>query len=152
VSVDSTLPNRLAYDLLLAGKVRGVRKGSVLRREVPHGRSRFDFLAEPNTFVEVKSVTLVENGVARFPDAPTVRGARHVRELAEMVRDGGRAMVLFVVQRDDAVRVEPNRPTDPDFADALTDARRAGVMLRACRFRLDDNGNAVYAGTVPVRS
>jgi sugar fermentation stimulation protein A len=155
VSVDSTLPNRLAAGLLTEGKVRGVRAGWKIRREVIRGRSRFDFLAlSPDgceTLIEVKSVTLVENGCARFPDAPTARGRRHVRELAEIVRNGGRAMVLFIVQRDDARSITPNRETDPEFAEALAAARSAGVILRGAKFRLDGHGRAAWLGPLPVR-
>jgi sugar fermentation stimulation protein A len=101
--------------------------------------------------VEVKSVTLVEGGTARFPDAPTARGARHVRELAQLASTGERAMILFVVQREDARRVTPHRGIDPTFAHALEAARRAGVLLRAARFRLDAWGRSSYRGPLPVR-
>jgi sugar fermentation stimulation protein A len=120
------------------------------------GRSRFDFalrdLRGAETLVEVKSVTLVEDGVALFPDAPTVRGARHLSELEDYVRAGGRALVLFVVQRGDARAVAPNARTDPRFARALLSAARAGVMLRAVRFSLDGDGRASYRGRIEVGS
>jgi sugar fermentation stimulation protein A len=155
VSVDTMLPNRLAEDLLWKGRVRGVGRCRSVRREVTRGKSRFDFLVLPRRgremYVEVKSVTLVMGGEARFPDAPTKRGARHVRELTEIVNDGGRAMVLFLVQRRDASRVAPNPATDPDFAEALATARRVGVLLRAARFRLDARGRATWLGALPVR-
>ena len=95
--------------------------------------------------LEVKSVTLVEDGVALFPDAVTARGARHVRELAEVVGridDDGvawSAAVLFVLQRDDAHRIEAARSIDPDFAEALAEAKEAGVRVlgRRCRVTKD---------------
>ena len=155
VSVDTSLPNRLAERLFRENRLPGFPECTDLRREVTRGHSRFDFLITgvggAEILVEVKSVTLVENGAARFPDAPTVRGARHVRELTEIVRDGGRAAVLFVVQRDDADHVEPKADTDPDFAEALRLAEKAGVGLHAVKYRLDGDGKARYQGVLPVR-
>jgi sugar fermentation stimulation protein A len=156
VSVDTSLPNRLAEEILWRGDVEGIGHVLTLRREYEHAFSRFDFLLARKDgapmLVEVKSVTLVEDRVARFPDAPTARGARHVRELAEYVRSGGCALLLFVVQREDAVRVEPNPATDPGFAAALASAEEAGVLVRAARFRLEASGRPTYLGPLPVRA
>lgn len=154
VSVDTLLPNRLAEDLIRRGRIRGIGKGWDLRREVVHGRSRFDFLLSGSgreMLAEVKSVTLVEDGVARFPDAPTERGARHVRELERFVRDGGRALVLFIVQRGDARAVRSNPRTDPRFSETLASARQAGVLLRAAAFHLTPSARPRYLGPLPVR-
>jgi sugar fermentation stimulation protein A len=156
VSVDSARANRLAEDLLSRGRVPGIGGGWTLRREFPVGRSRFDFLlrreGERGVLVEVKSPSLVVKGVARFPDAPTVRGARHLRELESAVRAGGRALVLFIVQREDARSVAPNAATDPAFARALVSAERAGVTLRAARFHLAPSGRATFRGFIPVHA
>ncbi len=156
VSVDTSLPNRLAADLLADGRVRGIARALGVEREVRHGSSRFDFRVRPHSggaiLVEVKSVTLVVDGIARFPDAPTVRGARHVRELEEFVRAGGRAAVVFIVQREDARAVATNPETDPEFARALASARTAGVLLRAARFRMSASGEAEWLGALPVRT
>ncbi len=156
VSLDTTLPNRLAADLLRRGAIRGLGGCTALRSEVTHGRSRFDFLLSPrrarDTFVEVKSVTLVENGIARFPDAPTRRGARHVRELRGLVSRGERAAILFVVQRGDARAVTPNPRIDPVFARELRLAREHGVLVRAVRFHHTAEGRALYLGPLPVRT
>ena len=134
--------------------MRAVGKPARLFREVSRGRSRFDFLARrrdgEEILVEVKSVTLVEGGVAYFPDAPTVRGRRHVEELEAHVRAGGAALVFFVLQRDDARVVRARKETDPRFALALKSAKRAGVLLRGARFRLGPSGRARYMGTVRV--
>lgn len=155
VSVDTPRANRLAEELLARGMVRGAAWDGTLRREVTQGSSRFDFLLEGSgrkrLWIEVKSVTLVEEGVGRFPDAPTVRGRRHVQELRKLARRGQRAMVLFVVQRGDARVVRPHRIIDPAFAKALTAARRAGVLLRAASFRFDAAGEPTYLGPLPVR-
>jgi len=156
VSLNPALANRLAEDLLVQGKVSGVGRGWMLRREVRRGRSRFDFLLRgrggAEILVEVKSVTLVVGGVARFPDAPTRRGARHLRELEKEVRSGGRALVLFIVQREDACAVSSNPEIDPGFASAVASAARTGVLLRAARFRMNPSGGAAYLGTVPLRA
>lgn len=154
VSINSAFANRLAGELLAAGRVKGIGRGWTIRREVPRGRSRFDFLlrreGEREILVEVKSPSLVVAGVARFPDAPTLRGARHLRELEAEVRAGGRALVLFIVQRPDARSVAPNTATDPAFARALASAARSGVMMRAARFHLAPSGRATFRGFIPV--
>lgn len=156
VSVETGRANRLAAGLLDRGRVAVLGGGWKVRAEVPHGRSRFDFLLEKArakpVWVEVKSVTLVEAGIGRFPDAPTERGRRHLAELAGLVRGGARALLLFVVQRDDARAVMPHAAIDPRFAVALRQARDAGVLLRAASFRLDGRGRAAYLGPLPVRT
>jgi sugar fermentation stimulation protein A len=147
VSLDTNLANRLAADLFESGRVPVVGKPSAVTREVRRGASRFDFLLTrrdgTEILTEVKSVTLVENGVALFPDAPTVRGARHVRELEAHVRSGGRALVLFVAQREDARVIRPNAATDPAFAAAVESAAGAGVLFRG-------GGEALYQGPLRV--
>lgn len=140
VSVDTTLPNRLVGRALEAAALPELGRWQDCRAEVSVGASRFDFLLRRGTrrrLLEVKSVTLVDNGVGLFPDAVTARGTRHVLELAELTRNEADldAAVLFVLQRDDARRIRAAREIDPDFADALCDARRDGVSVlgRRCR-------------------
>jgi sugar fermentation stimulation protein A len=161
VSVDTTLPNRLVHRALAAGAVSELDGWELERAEFPLGSSRIDFLLrdardpDRKLALEVKSVTLVEDGVALFPDAVTARGARHVRELAAVAgsvdAEGRRweAAVLFVLQRRDAVRIEAARSIDPDFAEALSQARTAGVRVlgRRCRVTLD---RLELAGPVPA--
>ncbi|NIS35183.1 MAG: DNA/RNA nuclease SfsA, partial [Actinobacteria bacterium] len=101
--------------------------------------------------LEVKSVTRAADGIARFPDAPTERGRRHVAELTEAARGGDRAGLLFVVGREDVRQVRPYTAIDPEFARALAVAKEAGVVLRAVRFGLDARGTATCLGPVPVR-
>lgn len=148
VSMDSRLPVRLFRAAVAVGALAGFPGVTRIRGEVRLGASRIDFLLEDaagEQFVEVKSCTLVENGVALFPDAPTTRGARHMRELADLVASGGRAAVVFVVQRDDPWAFTPFVESDPAFADALTRAAAAGVAVRAYRCR-------VSAGAVGIGS
>jgi len=155
VSLDTTAANRLAEGLLADGSIHGLRGGFRVRREVRHERSRFDFLltrpGSRRVWVEVKSVTCADAGTGRFPDAPTSRGRRHVEALTSLVHAGDRAAILFVVQRDDVRVVRPYTEIDPEFTRALRDARTAGVLLRAARFRIDSSGRARHLGPLPVR-
>jgi sugar fermentation stimulation protein A len=137
VSVVTTLPNELAAEALEASRIAELADWRVETREYAWGRSRFDFLLArgdaQRMLLEVKSVTLVEDGRALFPDAVTARGARHVRELTAAMREGLAATVLFVVQRRDAKSVTAARAIDPNFADALEEARESGVRLLGYR-------------------
>lgn len=133
VSADARLPNPLFAEALASGGLPGWDAPSI-EREVSYGHSRLDFrLSGPAgvCWVETKSVTLVQDGVALFPDAPTARGRRHLQTLMEAVQAGDRAAVVFVVQRPDARRFSPHREADPDFATALQQAACAGVAVRA---------------------
>ena len=134
VSVDARLPNALFAEALAAGRLEPFRGHVSFEREVRLGESRLDFrLSGPAgaRWVEVKSVTLVEGGVARFPDAPTARGARHLRELTAAVRRGQRAAAVFVVQRADARSFAPHDRADASFGVALREAADAGVGVYA---------------------
>jgi sugar fermentation stimulation protein A len=138
VSLDTTLPNRLIGHALRLGVLEELSGWALERAEVPVGRSRFDFLLSSPTgsrlLLEVKSITLVESGVGLFPDAVTQRGARHLRELAEAAQvEDQEAAVLFVAQRSDVHRVRAAPEIDPRFAEALADARGAGVRVLARR-------------------
>jgi sugar fermentation stimulation protein A len=152
VSLLPTLAERLFEDALARGTASGLRGARVIRREAVHGRSRFDFQLRHRgraVLAEVKSVGLVENGQALFPDAPTERGARHLRELAAHALSGGSALLAFVVQRADAHVVAPHLTRDPEFARALKHAREAGVRLLGYSARVDTRG-AVIVGRLPV--
>jgi sugar fermentation stimulation protein A len=134
VSLDTTLPNRLMGEALREGALDEFAGWTFQRAEFTMGRSRLDFLLAHEDgrqmALEVKSVTLVEDGVALFPDAVTERGARHVRELAEIAsRDGWEAAILFVLQRSDGREIRAARSIDPAFALALEEARDAGVRI-----------------------
>lgn len=131
VSVDSMAPNRAAQEWLAAGGLGRLEK---LRAEVTIGDSRFDFCAEQEgrrVVVEVKGCTLEENGVARFPDAPTERGVKHVRGLIELAKQGCRCAALIVIQMKGVRVFQPNWQTHPAFGQALLDAQAAGVEIVA---------------------
>lgn len=134
VSVDSLLPNHLIYKALTAGAIRPFKNYNEIKKEVNYGESRIDLLLKGESgrcLIEVKSVTLVDQGVAKFPDAPSTRGVKHLGELARASREGYRTAVIFVIQREDATSFSPNDTTDPDFGRALRHALTAGVEVYA---------------------
>lgn len=131
VNMDSMAPNRAAREWLEAGGLGELR---CLRAEATIGDSRFDFCAEQDgrrVVVEVKGCTLEEGGVARFPDAPTERGVKHVRGLIELAKQGCRCAILIVIQMKGVHVFRPNWATHPKFGEALLDARAAGVEIIA---------------------
>jgi sugar fermentation stimulation protein A len=165
VSLDTTLPNRLLEAAFRQAEARGDAlvelPGWVLDRpEATFGASRFDFLlrrrkevegnAPERQILEAKSVTLVEDGRALFPDAVTERGARHLREMAELSRQGTPGTVIFVAQREDARSIEAAWAIDPDFARALGEARAAGIGVIGRRCRVTPAGVTLLPEPVPV--
>jgi len=150
VSIDARLPSHLLYETLQAGRVEEFAGYAQVRREVAYGQSRLDLVLEGGPdggrcFIEVKSVTLVKEGVALFPDAPTQRGRRHLGELARARAEGHRAAVVFVVQRDDAIRFSPHDEADPAFGQALREAAQAGVEVYAYKCRVSEEEVALDA-------
>lgn len=132
INMDSQAPNQVFGEWVSAG---GFLPGvTAVRREYTYGGSRLDFCLETPEgphFVEVKGVTLEENGRARFPDAPTERGVKHIGELQRAVEAGHRATLVFVVQMEQVESVAPNDVTHPAFGEALRRAAAAGVQVRA---------------------
>lgn len=163
VSLDTRVPNRLFEEGVRAGFFPYFREWESIARErslpaaptaapsmatrrtQPH--SRIDFLLtypdKPRLWVEVKSASLVVDREARFPDAVTARGRRHLLELADLVQRGERAAVTFIVQRSDVDHIVAHRQTDPDFADALDAARAAGVGFHAATCSVTRTGVAL---------
>lgn len=136
--INTARANRLVEEALLAGVVEELNGFTALKREVAYGveNSRVDFrldFADGPAFVEVKSVTLGFGGtaVAAFPDAVTTRGARHLRELAALARDGVRAVLLYCVNLTEIEAVRPASEIDPHYAAALHEAQAAGVEVLA---------------------
>lgn len=130
MNIDSQVPNRVAQEYL-----QHLYPDVNIRREVTFGDSRFDLCIEQAgqapTYVEVKGVTLKVGQEARFPDAPTDRGVKHIRGLIHAREQGYGAKLLFVVAMGQVDVVKPNEETDPAFAKALAEAERAGVELMA---------------------
>lgn len=142
--VDTSVPNRALRMALEAGEIPELVAPTV-RAEVKYGEnSRIDFLLTgggPDCYVEVKSVTLCRvPGLAEFPDSVTARGAKHMAELAEMARQGHRAVVFFLVQRTDCTQVDVARDIDPTYAQAFDAARAAGVEVIAYDTRITPEG------------
>lgn len=153
IGVDTAVPNRLAEAFIRAGRVPALADFPEVSRERPLGaHSRVDLLLSGRglCYVEVKNVTLVEGGAARFPDAVTARGLRHLEELAAAVRAGHRAAMVYVVQRGDGRSFEPAADIDPDYAAGLARAVAAGVEVYALGARVSPEG-VEGTGLLPVR-
>jgi sugar fermentation stimulation protein A len=149
--VDARLPNPIFAEGLQAGSIPDLA-GMEVCTEVKHGNSRLDFRlfgAAGVCWVETKSVTLVEGGVARFPDAPTARGRRHLESLQRVRKAGAGALMVFIVQREDAQAFAPLTAVDPDFAEGLRASRSYGVAIRAFTCRVSHT-RITLAREVPV--
>lgn len=132
INMDSQAPNKAAEEWLKSGGL--VPDIKLLKREQKWGDSRFDFYFETErekAYAEVKGVTLEEDGVVMFPDAPTERGVKHVKELCRLKEEGFGAYIIFVVQMKDVKYFTPNIKTHKEFADALCQAEKAGVNIVA---------------------
>lgn len=130
INVDSQVVNGVALEYMpvLFDNIK------LIKPERVYGNSRFDIYLETETdkiFVEVKGVTLEKDGTALFPDAPTERGVKHLKELQKAVLDGYKAYVLFAIQMDNISHFEPNRETHPEFAEELKNAQKNGVTVLA---------------------
>ncbi len=141
VGINTGLPNRLVREGIELGTIRELGGYDVIRPEVRYGRnSRIDLLLSGrrgSCYVEVKNVTLVEGNTALFPDAVTLRGRKHLHELMDMVREGNRGVILFVVQRADALELAPADSIDPEYGKALRLAVRSGVEALAYQAHVD---------------
>ena len=132
VNIDSQVPNMVFKEYMQSGKcIDGI---TLIKSEVKYSNSRFDLYVEAGErkiFIEVKGVTLEENGVAMFPDAPTERGVKHLNELVECVKNGYETWVVFVIQMKDVRYFTPNVKTHAVFGETLVAAERAGVKILA---------------------
>lgn len=151
INMDSQAPNKAVSEWLQSGGL--FRDITYLKAEKTYGNSRFDFYLETmdkKIYMEVKGVTLEENGVVIFPDAPTERGVKHIRELCECTREGYEAYIVFVIQMKDVKYFKPNDVTDPEFGEALREAAKQGVQILAldCEVSMD---RMVIKDNVPVR-
>lgn len=134
INMDSQVVNDAAEEWL-----REKFPGAVIKREVRRGNSRFDFYlehGERRAFLEVKGVTLEREGTAFFPDAPTERGIKHLRELMECLKDGYDACVLFVIQMKGVKCFHPNDAMHPEFGAMLRKVQQAGVKVLAVDARV----------------
>ena len=132
VNMDSQIPNKVVEEWIRKGNL--FPNATLIRPETTYGNSRFDLYIEAENrkiFMEIKGVTLEENGVVRFPDAPTERGIKHVEELVAAVKEGYEAYLFFVVQMKDVKYFAPNRKTHAAFGEAVEQARKQGVTVLA---------------------
>ncbi|MCB0259020.1 MAG: DNA/RNA nuclease SfsA [Calditrichaeota bacterium] len=140
VCVNTTYPNRIVKEAIEAGGIAELRDYRQLHTEVPYsGNSRIDILLKysaQNCYVEVKNVTLAEAGTARFPDAVTTRGQKHLQDLMAMVVSGQRGVIFFVINRADTDRFAPADDIDPRYGELLREAARAGVEILAYQTRI----------------
>ena len=153
ISLNTLVPNRFVSYLLKNYGLAFLKEWELQQQEVSYGNSRFDFQLKKNDAVmvlEVKSVTLVEKGIAKFPDAVTARGCRHVRHLAELAAEGLNVMVLFVVQRPDAECFQPQWVRDPEFSSALFEAWENGLQVRVIKMKMTRDAYS-YLGEIPYQ-
>jgi len=132
INIDSQVPNKIVHEWILKGNL--FKDVTLIKPETTYNKSRFDFYVETNgrkAFIEVKGVTLEENKVVRFPDAPTERGVKHIKELCACLKEGYDAYIIFVIQMKDVLYFEPNDETHKEFGDALRGAKKAGVNIIA---------------------
>ena len=151
INMDSQAPNKAVEEWLLRGGL--FENITFLKPETTYESSRFDFYVETpedKIFIEVKGVTLEQENVVLFPDAPSQRAVKHINELAKAVKEGYKAYILFVIQMGDVMFFTPNRSTHPEFADALLRARQAGVEVLAYDCKVTPDSMKVNS-PVPVR-
>lgn len=151
INMDSQAPNRAVEEWLKQGSL--FPDVQMVRPETTYGSSRFDFYvetAEEKIFIEVKGVTLEKEDVVLFPDAPSERALKHVKELSDAVKQGYKTYILLVVQMEGVKYFIPNRETQPEFAEALLEARKAGVQILAYDCRVTEDTMKIH-NPVPVR-
>ena len=151
INMDSQAPNKAAEEWVAAGNL--FPEKVTVRREKTYGNSRFDLYVESEerkAFIEVKGVTLEENDIVRFPDAPTERGIKHLHELMKAASDGYEAYLLLVIQMKDVRYFEPNRETHPKFGETLKEAADAGVHILAYDCAITEDSMKI-CDPVPVK-
>jgi len=145
INMDSQIPNDVAEEWLKKSEM--FSSGAVIKREVTKGKSRFDFYIEDGErkiFLEVKGVTLENDGVAMFPDAPTERGVKHINELISLKKQGYEAVVLFVIQLEEVIGFKPNDITHKAFGDALREAEKSGVEIIVKNCKVTENSIDIW--------
>lgn len=153
VNIDSQVPNKVIYDAIENKEIEGFDDVVELRREVTYGKSRFDLYFKRENgaqgFIEIKGVTLERDGYATFPDAPTERGAKHVRELTEALKEDYESYVIFLIQLKPVSYFTPNALMDPNFSETLINASKKGVHVLAFDSEVESDGISI-GRPVPV--
>jgi len=153
VSIDSRVPNRFFKYLIQNNLLPDFNDWKINKEEFKFSNSRLDFLLQNKSkedfLIELKSCTLVENGIALFPDAPTSRGVKHLNDLAKACKLGKKGGIVFLVQREDCECFSPNTKMDPVFAEALISAKEHGVKVFAYKCKLIEK-QLKFIGKIPV--
>lgn len=153
VCIDTRMPNKLVPEAMEGKAIKELKGFKLQKAEYTFLNSRFDFLLKSRKYemlLEAKSCNLVEDGVALFPDAPTERGARHMKTLADGIRRGMKASVVFVVQRGDAKEFRPHDRMDPEFGLSLRVAMAKGVKAFAYKCKVSKTSIRID-GRIPIR-
>ncbi|TCT12302.1 sugar fermentation stimulation protein A [Natranaerovirga pectinivora] len=132
INIDSQVPNKVVYDGIVSNHIECLKDVTFLKREVTYNNSRFDIYYEKGKekgFIEVKGVTLEEDGIAMFPDAPTTRGTKHINELIEGNKEGYINYIFFLIQMDEINRFKPNIERDKAFSEAVKKAKENGITI-----------------------
>lgn len=132
INIDSQIPNAVVFEALKEGKIREIKEVTKAKREVTYGNSRFDIYYEAEGergFIEVKGVTLEKDKIAMFPDAPTKRGTKHVKEMIKAVSEGYKGYIFLLIQMKGTKYFTPNTKMDKNFSDALKEASEKGVKI-----------------------
>ncbi len=139
IGINTSVPNKLAYEWIKSGKITKLSGYSKVQLEVKFGDSRFDVYAESQKekcFIEVKNVTMKVGTVAKFPDAVTSRGLKHLETLLKVKQSGMRAVMLYVIQRMDVEAFGPAKDIDPNYATTLAKVHRQGVEIIAVQVKV----------------
>jgi sugar fermentation stimulation protein A len=148
INIDSQIPNKVVFEALINKKIKKLIKYNTIEKEKTFGKSRFDFkLSNENNeiyYLEVKGVTLEEDGHCKFPDAPTERGTKHVLELIEVIENGMCGGILFLIQMDEVKIFSTNNEMDPRFGEAVRLAKEKGVDLFAFSCKVSENSIELY--------
>ncbi|HHV27793.1 DNA/RNA nuclease SfsA [Anaerosalibacter bizertensis] len=134
INIDSQVPNKVVFDAIKSNRIKELENIKVLKREVTFGNSRFDLYFEKDKesgFIEVKGVTLENNGLSLFPDAPTERGTKHIKEMIKVVESGLKGYIFFLIQMENIKYFTPNTSMDEKFSNALIEANKKGVNILA---------------------
>jgi sugar fermentation stimulation protein A len=140
INIDSQVTNRVVHEWILKGNL--FTEVTLIKPETKYNNSRFDFYIEAKNkkiFIEVKGVTLENERIVKFPDAPTERGVKHVKELCDCVEEGYDAYIIFVIQMKDVLHFEPNVETHKEFAEALKEAKKQGVHILAVDCEVEED-------------
>ena len=142
INIDSQVPNKVIYDAIKENKIEALNNVDLLKKEVTYKQSRFDLYYEKDNlkgFIEIKGVTLEDNGICLFPDAPTERGVKHIKELIESKKEGFTSYLIFLIQLDNISKFTPNKKMHPSFYTNLKLAKEEGINILAYNSNVGPN-------------